>query len=137
MELNEEFDGLSLALRETAKSTLACTRRAILVVGSHRSGTSALTRVLSLVGRDLPKHLMSPVEGSNELGFWQPESVVEAHETFPAKIGSSWDDVAAFAGGAFVSAAASELRQRLSLLLHEEYGTSPLFVVKDPRISRC
>ena len=38
--------------------------------------------------------------------------------------------------GAFVSAAARELRQQLTLLLHEEYGTSSLFVVKDPRISR-
>ena len=44
--------------------------------------------------------------------------------------------MAALPDGAFVSAAARELRQQLALLLHEEYGTSPLFVVKDPRISR-
>ena len=72
----------------------------------------------------------------NELGFWEPEAVVVAHEAFLRNIGSSWDDVGALPDGAFVSAAARELRQELGLLLHEEYGASSLFVVKDPRISR-
>ena len=72
----------------------------------------------------------------NELGFWEPEVVVHAHDVFLGSIGSSWDDVAALPDGAFVSAAARELRQQLALLLHEEYGASSLFVVKDPRISR-
>ena len=107
-----------------------------MVAGSHRSGTSALARVLSLVGCDLPKHVMPPLAGDNELGYWEPETVVHAHDAFLRDIGSSWDDVAALPDGAFVSAAARELRQQLALLLHEEYGTSPLFVVKDPRISR-
>ena len=35
-----------------------------------------------------------------------------------------------------MSAGARELRRQLSLLLREDFGTSPLFVVKDPRISR-
>ena len=63
-------------------------------------------------------------------------TVVHAHDAFLRDIGSSWDDVAALPDGAFVSAAARELRQQLALLLREEYGASPLFVVKDPRISR-
>ena len=62
--------------------------------------------------------------------------MVQAHDAFLRDIGSSWDDVAALPDGAFVSAAARELRQQLALLLHEEYGASSLFVVKDPRISR-
>ena len=78
---------------------------------------------------------MPPFDG-NELGFWEPEVVVQVHDVFLGSIGSSWDDVAALPDGAFVSAAARELRQQLALLLHEEYGTSSLFVVKDPRISR-
>ena len=111
------------------------TRRAVVVVGSHRSGTSALARILSLVGCDLPKHLIDPHE-DNELGFWEPQTIVEAHDAFLKNVGSSWDDVASLPDGAFVSAAAWELRQQLALLLREEYGESRLFVVKDPRISR-
>ena len=136
VELNDEFDGLAVDIGQRPPPTPVLERRAIVVVGSHRSGTSALARVLSLVGCDLPKHVMPPVDGNNELGFWEPEAVVHAHDAFLRNIGSSWDDVAALPDGAFVSAAARELRQELALLLHEEYGASSLFVVKDPRISR-
>jgi hypothetical protein len=79
---------------------------------------------------------MPPLEGSNELGFWEPETVVQAHEKYLAKLGSSWDDVLPLLEDAFTSVPASELREQLSRLLLEEYAESPLFVVKDPRISR-
>jgi hypothetical protein len=136
LELTERLDGLALGTESPAdEAASVAPRRAIIVAGSHRSGTSALARVLSLVGCDLPKHVMPPRE-DNEFGFWEPEPVVHAHEAFLGSIGSSWDDVAALPDGAFVSAAARELRQQLALSLHEEYGASSLFVVKDPRISR-
>ena len=35
--------------------------KAILVLGMHRSGTSAITRVLNLLGMQLPGELMAPV----------------------------------------------------------------------------
>jgi hypothetical protein len=72
----------------------------------------------------------------NELGFWEPETVVEAHYEYFARIGSSWDDVLPLPENAFTSAPAIELREQLSHLLLEEYAASSLFVVKDPRISR-
>ena len=136
VELNDEFDGLAIEIGQEPLPTPALERRAIVVAGSHRSGTSALARVLSLIGCDLPNHVMPPVAGDNELGYWEPATVVHAHDAFLRDIGSSWDDVAALPDGAFVSAGARELRQQLALLLHEEYGASSLFVVKDPRISR-
>ena len=136
MELNEELGGLAVDIGQDLSPTRVPARRAILVAGSHRSGTSALARVLSLIGCDLPRRIIPPVDGNNELGFWEPALMGHAHDAFLRSIGSSWDDVAALPDGAFVSGAARELRQQLALLLHEEYGTSALFVVKDPRISR-
>jgi glycosyltransferase involved in cell wall biosynthesis len=136
LELNETFDRLGVEIDESPLPDPVRLRQAIIVVGSHRSGTSALARVLSLVGCDLPKHVMPALEHNNEPGFWEPLTVVQAHDDFLAKIGSSWDDVTTLPDGAFVSAAALDLRRQLALLLQEEFGTSPLFVVKDPRISR-
>ena len=60
VELNDEFDGLAVDIGQRPPPTPVLARRAIVVVGSHRSGTSALARVLSLVGCDLPKHVMPP-----------------------------------------------------------------------------
>jgi hypothetical protein len=49
----------------------------IFILGMARSGTSALTRVLSLCGCALPKSLKEANDG-NPRGFWEP---VEARET--------------------------------------------------------
>ena len=43
------------------------TPKALLVLGMHRNGTSALTRVLNLLGADLPKKLLGP-NLSNQAG---------------------------------------------------------------------
>ena len=48
---------------------------ALLVLGMHRSGTSALTRVLNLLGVELGDRLM-PAGDDNPLGFWEHADVV-------------------------------------------------------------
>ncbi len=136
MELNEELDGLAVDIGQDLSPTRVPARRAILVAGSHRSGTSAL------VARTEPPWLR-PTQARHPAASMEQRSWLlgaggggHAHDVFLGSIGSSWDDVAVLPDGAFVSAAARDLRQQLALLLHEEYGASSLFVVKDPRISR-
>ena len=66
--------------------------RALLVLGMHRSGTSALTRTLSLLGAALPQQLMGAKEENNALGFWEPQAVYELNEALLRQLGSRWDD---------------------------------------------
>ena len=54
------------------RQEMSTQRRAVIVLGMHRSGTSALTRVISLLGADLPSSLM-PANLSNEAGFFEFE----------------------------------------------------------------
>jgi hypothetical protein len=108
---------------------------AVVVAGMHRSGTSALVRVLALLGLDLPQ-TPYPTRPDNPLGYWESLPVVEAHEEFLAAVGSSFDDFSAFGDGALRGPAARALEDRLVEVLGHEYGTSPQFVVKDPRICR-
>jgi len=109
---------------------------AILVAGMHRTGTSAITRVLSLRGVDLPRDLMPGMPDNNEAGFWEPLPVAGANDAFLASIGSAWDDVSAIAPSVFASAKADAFADELSEILRAEYGESSLFVVKDPRVCR-
>ena len=51
----------------------------ILVVGMHRSGTSALTRVLNLLGAELGEGLMAPAPG-NPGGFWEKREVADLND---------------------------------------------------------
>ncbi len=114
----------------------ARTRGCLLVLGMHRSGTSALTRVLSLMGAALPLNVMGPAP-SNPTGHWEPERLVALHDQMLAEAGSSWDDwrkldLAAQLPHGRLDHYKAEIRR----LVEQEYGDAPLFVLKDPRISR-
>ena len=110
-------------------------RVAILVAGMHRSGTSAVARVLNLVGCALPKTLMKP-DPWNEIGFWESLPIATLNDEILASMGSSWDDWAAFESHWRASSVVDGFLERAQATLHEEFGESRLFVLKDPRICR-
>src|SRR5579859_249277 len=68
-------------------------RSLILVLGMHRSGTSALTRSINLMGAEIPGTLMPAVADVNPLGFWESLEIMGCHERFLAATGSSWNDI--------------------------------------------
>lgn len=111
-------------------------RTGILVLGMHRSGTSALTRVLNLLGCDLPQHLLQASPNDNDLGFWESPKIVELDEKVLCSAGSGWDDWLPFNPSWFSSPKAVEFHQEAQRVLREEFSASSLFVVKDPRICR-
>ena len=110
-------------------------RTAIVVLGMHRSGTSALARIVNFLGAALPRHLV-PANSSNPRGYWESAPLVALHEQLLAAIDSSWDDwrapplrwrendIAARFGGA------------IQQTIDEEFGNAPLIVLKDPRMCR-
>lgn len=52
-----------------------------IVLGMHRSGTSALTRAMHAVGFELPRTIMSPVAGDNAQGFYESTAIMELNGT--------------------------------------------------------
>jgi hypothetical protein len=113
----------------------ALKRRCILVLGMHRSGTSALTRVLNFAGAQLPLDLMGANFG-NELGHWESNRLVELHERFLLDVGSSWQDWRSLDLSALSKEHRARIKGEMSDVLAQEYGRSSLFIVKDPRICR-
>lgn len=107
-------------------------RVCILVLGMHRSGTSALTRVLNLHGVDLGCDLLPPAQ-DNARGFWENRAVVEVHDRLLAGLGRSWSDPRPLPEGWLDSAAAASAGQDIGTLLGE-YAGKPLFAIKDPRL---
>ncbi|HUZ14608.1 MAG TPA: sulfotransferase [Gaiellaceae bacterium] len=112
-------------------------QRALVVLGMHRSGTSALARVLSLLGARLPDNLLTGDDTpGNPLGFWEPARVVELHEELLGASGRTWFDLEPFTPEWFTSDLVLSYVSRLADVVREEYAKAPLLVVKDPRISR-
>ena len=112
----------------------------ILVAGMHRSGTSAVTRILSILGCDLPKTLLAP-HPSNERGFWESPEIVHINRQILVSAGSDleeWraDEWRAFDSRWYSSPVADQFRERVEAVLDREFGDSRLFVIKDPRLCR-
>ena len=110
-------------------------RSAVLVAGMHRSGTSALTRVLNIVGCDLPKTLVRPKRG-NVLGFWESQTITDLNEEILASAHSFWEDWRPFSRSWYSSPPAEAFQHRARQLIRDEFGDSRLFVLKDPRLCR-
>lgn len=111
-------------------------RMCILVLGMHRSGTSPVTRVLSLLGADLPANLLDPGPTENETGFWESADIVAVHDRFLSAIGSSWYDPRPIDEDAVNSEAGRQCRGELAALISRDFAASRLFVIKDPRMAR-
>jgi hypothetical protein len=111
------------------------TRRAVLILGMHRSGTSALTQVLHLCGLDLPADLL-PGYPDNERGFFEPRKVIGIHDSMLHALGSSWDDLVEIPASALCGAETTEVRRDLLAALRQDLGDSHRFVLKDPRLCR-
>lgn len=117
------------------KEDLATSRTAILVLGMHRSGTSAFTRVMNLLGCQLPSTLL-PSADDNSAGFWESGQVVAFNDRVLAVAGSRWDDWLPLNPGWIASAARNDFVIRAREVLQAEFGASPILVLKDPRICR-
>jgi hypothetical protein len=109
-------------------------RRAILVAGMHRSGTSALTRMVNLLGAALPEDLL-PASRGNELGHWEPAKIVELHDKMLESAHSGWDNVFGVAQDWFSSAEAAEYTSQIAGFVQQQFTATPLFVIKDPRLA--
>ncbi len=108
---------------------------ALFVLGMSRSGTSALTRVLSLSGGALPAGMVGADSG-NPRGYWEPRASLRLNYRIMRRHGSSWLDptLRLLEEGAFgakeTAACIAEIRAFLTTL-----PAAPLVVIKDLQIT--
>jgi len=120
---------------ENSNDSIARNADAVLVLGMHRSGTSALTRVLNLLGVNLGGSLMRAAE-SNETGFWEHQDVVDIHAALLKALGMTWDDPRRLPDGWLASDAGRDAAATLLARLSEDFADASLWGVKDPRMCR-
>jgi O-antigen biosynthesis protein len=108
---------------------------ALLVLGMHRSGTSAVARVLSLLGAALPRTLLD-TNHWNEAGYWEPRHLVDLHDRMLAEAGSRWDDWRIFDPSVLGPGRSAFYAGEIERIIADEYGDAPWLVIKDPRICR-
>lgn len=128
---------MSVAPRKPAlsKSRVSAKPQGILVLGMHRSGTSACTRVLNLLGCALPADLIQADYG-NEAGHWESAAAVTLNDEMLASAGTSWEDWGPLNEDWRQSPVRSEMVNRVMAVVQEHERLGSLFVLKDPRLCR-
>lgn len=110
-------------------------KRLVLVLGMHRSGTSAVAGVLHKLGVALGDELLPPTPG-NPKGYFEHLRVLEAHEALLEALHGGWMDPRSLPGGWLETAAARGARDVLAELVGELSADAPVAAVKDPRACR-
>ncbi len=108
-------------------------KKIVVVLGMHRSGTSALTRGLQVLGATLGDNLMPPVQENNEKGFWEDLDIYRLNELLLKKAGSAWHYMGPLEIAGFTSDTYAAERRDASKLLAEKLAITDVFAFKDPR----
>ncbi len=109
-------------------------QQCIIVLGMHRSGTSAVTGYLTKLGISLGSKLLLPDE-YNTKGYFENDYIVKANDHILQTLGSSWDDLFLFEDEWWHRPQLIPHKDALKKILRQEFSASQLFCMKDPRIS--
>ena len=112
-----------------------CQRVAVIVLGMHRTGTSAVTGVLRLLGAVAPWQLMAP-RAFNAKGNWESLAVTRLNDRILQAGGSHWRDWSTFDERRIPPDVVAELEAQTADALAEEFGGEKLILLKDPRMCR-
>lgn len=108
-------------------------RTAYLVLGMHRSGTSAVTQLLALAGCRLPANVM-PGDEHNAKGYFEPWKIAVFNDERLRAGGSAWDDPFAHPYRPLPDPAQEAVwRKRAAALFRSEFGQAAFPLMKDPR----
>ncbi len=109
-------------------------RTAYLVLGMHRSGTSATAQLLALAGAELPDNVM-PGDEHNAKGYFEPWKISVFNDQRLRAAGSAWDDPFNLPYAPLAPDAEADWTTRALDLFKAEFGEAIHPLLKDPRVS--
>lgn len=136
--LPESFVSLSQSLRlfyaaHIRQLSGSFPQRMTVVLGMHRSGTSALTGLLGSVGISGPNDALGATE-NNLLGYWESTSLVTSADSFLSDQNSHWSQLYRWSSCWWKSTAFLSWMSTYWQKMHEVYDFDTHFVLKDPRL---
>lgn len=111
------------------------TKTLVMVLGMHRSGTSALAGSLAALGLNLGTRLVPPGP-DNPKGFFEHDAIWRIHQNLLEQLGSEWHDIRSLPSDWLTSAEAQHAQSALIDVITKDFKDSSLWVLKDPRLSR-
>ena len=110
-------------------------QKCLIVLGMHRSGTSAMVRVVNLLGAEIGDNLL-PAAPTNPKGLWEHYEILELHRRLLREIGSFWDDIRPLPEEWHRQPVVEEIRAEIVEIIQRDFAHSKLWVLKEPRMCR-
>lgn len=107
----------------------------VLVLGMHRSGTSALGGVLHQLGCSLPENVIGSSE-NNKKGYFESRAAQILDDRILVNAGSNWRDWRRIPENWMNSEQAKTFVAEAAALIEKEYQGASLILLKEPRICR-
>ena len=111
-------------------------KQLIVVLGMHRSGTSAITRGLKVLGVELGDKLIAAVEGDNSKGYWEDSDLNTLNIEMLYSIGSDWHNLTPIDHFDVETLREKGYFLKAAKLLHDKLKNNDLFGFKDPRVAK-
>jgi O-antigen biosynthesis protein len=106
----------------------------IIVLGMHRAGTSAITRLINLMGAYLgPEAQLLPATSDNPKGYWERIDVLQLHEWVLEQIDADWHLISSVDPEHIDSGILETFARRARNILRDLEEHRP-WVMKDPRL---
>jgi glycosyltransferase involved in cell wall biosynthesis len=111
-------------------------KKIIIVLGMHRSGTSAITRGLQVLGVELGDHLMPPGAGDNDKGYWEDVDINALNLEMLKSLGRDWHSTAPLQPADIAALRKADFIPRAAELLEKKLAGTAIFGFKDPRVAK-
>lgn len=111
-------------------------KKTLIVIGMHRSGTSATTGALQCLGVQLGKKLYARHQNINAKGYFEHSDIADANDEALYALGSGWDDVLVKDEDWWQQDCLKPYTKRIGKYIRRDFSNSQLWAVKDPRVCR-
>ena len=103
-----------------------------IIAGMHRSGTSALARVMNLLGYEIPGEIDTNTH-HNASGHWEPVAFVALNMHILAELGSDWCELRLPEATA-IDTISDQTRTAIAEYADTSFVAHETIVIKDPRV---
>ena len=108
----------------------------VVVLGMHRSGTSAITRALEVMHVDLGDRLMPPNEQINARGFWEDLDIYDLNVEMLHALDTEWYQASLITEADVQTLCTQGFLLKAVELLRRKMARAEMFGFKDPRLGR-
>ncbi|MBL39628.1 MAG: hypothetical protein CMP07_14605 [Xanthomonadales bacterium] len=109
--------------------------KTLLIIGMHRSGTSAVARIVNMLGFNLgPSESMGEPSSDNPKGFWEQLPVRNLNDFLLRSVGATWDNPHSFAVDNLTERTRFNFFRLADRFVSRLRGDAP-WAIKDPRLS--